>query len=159
MSERLKPPSETYKPGWIATIFVYLVLAAVLARSLAIEEMRPLLPRFLALGLVYVVLYTLLLWKSKLPTWLLHTYFVVQCILVLWMLSLRPQFDFVILLFLLLTFQVALNFTGWTRWFWVGMLILLSGGSLVYYLGVLEGLAKSLTTIAGEIILDIKESQ
>lgn len=126
----------------------------MVARSLAIEEMRPVLPRFLGLELVYLVLYTILLfWGSKLPTWLLHVYLVVQCLLVLWMLSLRPQFDFVILLFLLLTFQVALNFSGWTRWLWVGILVTLSGGSLIYHLGLLQGLAKSLTTIAGEIVL------
>lgn len=145
--------NERFKPGWLAVLFVYLAFAAVVARTLAVEELRPLLPRYLRLELVYLILFTLLLWKSRLPDWALHLYFVLQSVLVLWTLSLRPQFDFIILLFLLLTYQVTLYFSGWMRWIWIGMLVLLSGGSLIFHLGVLKGLAISLTTIVGEFVL------
>ena len=145
--------TKTLKPSWIAVIFVYLAFVAVVARTLAVEEMRPILPRYLGLELVYLTLFTLALWKPKLPGWVLHLYFVLQSVLVLWMLSLRPGFDFIVLLFVLLTFQVSLFFDGWTRWIWVGMLIFLTGGSLIFYLGLLQGLAVSLITIVGEFVL------
>jgi len=66
---------------------------------------------------------------------------------------LRPQFDFVVVLFLLLSFQVVLFFTGWVRWTWLLVLVLLTGGSLIFYLGFLQGLALALTTMAAEIVL------
>lgn len=153
MSDRVSSSTKTFKPSWIAVIAVYLAFTAVVARTFAVEEMRPLLPRYLRLELVYLILFTLVQWRSKLPLWLLHLYFILQSVLVLWMLSLRPQFDFIVNLFLLLTFQASLFFSGWMRWLWVGILIFLTSGSLIYYLGVLQGLAKSLTTIATEIIL------
>src|SRR3989304_10455151 len=68
----------------------------------------------------------------------MHLYLVIQCVLVL---------------FLLLTYPASLVFTGRMRWIWIGILGFLTGGSLIFYLGVLRGLALSLTTIAGEIVL------
>lgn len=153
MSDDANSSTSTFKPSWIAILAAYLAFAAVVTRTLAVEAMRPLLPRYLSLELVYLILFSFVLWKPKLPGWMAHIYFVVQSVLVLGMLSLRPQFDFVALLFLLLTFQSSLFFSGWARWVWVGILIFLTSGSLIYYLGVLQGLAKSLTTIAGEVIL------
>jgi signal transduction histidine kinase len=153
MSARTVGSLKRFKLGWVAVIAVYLAFAAVFTRTLATAGLRPILPRYLSLELVYILLFTLVLWKSELPGWMLHLYLVLQSILVLTMLSLRPQFDFVVILFLLLTFQVSLYLTGWVRWSWVGLLILLTGGSLIYHLGLLKGLALSLTTIAAEIIL------
>jgi signal transduction histidine kinase len=70
------------------------------------------------------------------------------------MLSFWPEFElFIILLFALLAFQVSLYYSGRMRWVWIGLLVFLTGGSLVFYLGLLQGLAKSLTTMAGEIVL------
>jgi signal transduction histidine kinase len=150
--DRLDVSDRTFKTGWIVTVVFYLIFAAVVARTLAMEEMRPVLPRYLTLELVYLLLFTFVSWKSNLPGWMLHLYFVLQSVLVLWTLSLQPDFDFVILLFALLSFQVTLLLSGRKRWIWVGMLILLTGGSLIFYMGLLEGLAKSLTTIASEVI-------
>jgi signal transduction histidine kinase len=144
---------QTFRPKWIAVLFVYLVFTALVARTLAVEDMRPLLPRYLMLELFYLILFTLALWIPRLPSWVLHLYFGLQSILVLWMLSLRPQFDFVILLFALLIYQASLFLRGWIRWIWVGILIFLTGGPLVFYLGFLKGLALSLTTIAGETVI------
>jgi signal transduction histidine kinase len=38
-------------------------------------------------------------------------------------------------------------------WIWIGALMLLTSGSLMYFLGALRGLAISLTSIAGEIVI------
>ena len=134
-------------------IFVYLAILAVVARTLAVDELRPVLPAYLGMELAYLILYTLALWQLRRPGWLLHLYLIIQCALVLWMQSLWPEFDFVVLLYLLLVYQVALLFRDLTRWVWVGVLIFLTSGSLIYFLGLLPGLAISLTTIVGEIIL------
>jgi signal transduction histidine kinase len=156
----------TFKPGWIAIVVFYLVFAAVVARTLAVDELRPILAQLLEVELVYFILFTSSCGNpgSRLGT---PPHFVVQSALVLWMLSFHPDFDFIVNLFMLLTIQVSLYFRGRMRWIWVGALIFLTGGSLIYYLGLLEGLAKSLTTIAAEIIIpayftaaqEIKSSQ
>jgi signal transduction histidine kinase len=153
LSAQASASNQTLKPGWIGITVVYLVFASLLARTLAAEETRPFLASYLTLELVFLGLYTLMLWKSGQPVWLQHLYLLFQSSLVLWMLSIQPQFDFIILLFVLLTYQVCLYFSGWLRWTWVGLLIFLSGGPLIYYLGLLQGLARSLTTITGEIVL------
>ena len=65
----------------------------------------------------------------------------------------RPEFDFLILLYVLLSAQASLVFGERMRWAWVGVFVLLSGGSLIYYLGAARGLSLTLTTIAGEIVI------
>jgi len=73
--------------------------------------------------------------------------------MVLYAYSWRPEFDFLVLLLLLLTYPVSLFCIGRTRWFWILALILLTGGSLIFYLGIVRGLALSLTTMAAEVVL------
>jgi signal transduction histidine kinase len=132
---------------------IYLAFAAVVARTLTLEEIRPLLTRYLGLEMLYVVLFTALFLAPKLPGWLLHLYFVLQSALVLLILSLRPEFDFVVVLFVLLSYQASLFFIGRMRWIWVGGFVLLTAGSLIFYLGFLRGLALALTTMAAEIVI------
>ena len=153
MSDQTNFASKPLKPGWIGVIAIYLAFTAVVVRTLGVEENRPYLTWYLGLELIYIVLYSLVIWRYNLPGWLMHLYLVLQSILVLWLLSLRPQFDFIVVLFLLLTYQVSLAFAGRMRWTWIGFLVFLTGGSLIYYLGLLRGLALSLTTIAGEIVI------
>jgi signal transduction histidine kinase len=125
----------------------------VVARTCASEEIRPLLPRYLALEAVYVALYSALLWKPTLPGSLKQLYFIVQSALVLLILSMTPEFDFVVVLFGLLAYQASLFFGGRMRWIWVVCLVLLTGGSLIFYLGFWRGLARALTTMAAEIVV------
>ena len=139
--------------GPIGYIALYLAFAAVVARTLSLESIRPRLPIYLGFELLILILYSLVFIFPKLPGWLLHLYFALQSALVLWLLSLRPEFDFLILVYLLLSAQASLVLSGHIRWAWVGVFVLLSGGSLMYYLGALRGLSLSLTTIAGEIIV------
>jgi signal transduction histidine kinase len=153
LSEASRSATVPLKPGRIGVAAIYLAYAAVVARTLTLEVIRPLLPRYLGLELVYITLFTALLWKPNLPGWLMHLYFVLQSALVLLILSLRPQFDFVVVLFLLLGYQASLFFTGRMRWTWVIGLVLLTGGSLIFYLGFLQGLALALTTMAVEIVI------
>lgn len=154
MLKRTDPEMAPLKPGWIGLMAMYLVFLAVVARTLAIEAMRPLLPRYLGLEAIYLALYTgLLIWRAKLPRWSLYLYFAFQSGLIMLMLSLRPEFDFVVLLFLLLSHQAFLFFGGRVRWTWVIIFVLLTGGSLIFFLGFIRGLALALTTMAAEIVV------
>lgn len=146
----LQPPIRLGRIGYLA---IYLAFVAVLARTLTMEGIRPLLPMYLVAELIFLILYSLVLIAARLPGWVLHLYFAFQSALILWMISIYAEFDFLILLYLLLSAQVSLVFGERIRWVWVGFFVLLSGGSLMFYLGALRGLSLSLTTIAGEIVI------
>jgi signal transduction histidine kinase len=146
----VQPPLRLGRIGYLA---LYLAFAAVAVRTLAIEAIRPMLPTYLVLESIFLILYsTVFIWQS-LPGWVIHLVFTFQSGLILYILSMRPEFDFLILLYLLLSAQASSTLGGRIRWAWVAVFVLLSGGSLMYHLGVLRGLSLSLTTIAGEIII------
>jgi signal transduction histidine kinase len=149
-AELIQPPIRLGSIGYLA---IYLVYAAVMARTLTEESIRPRLPVYLALLLLFICAYSLVLWAPKLPGWIIHLYFGLQSVLILWLISIYPEFDFLILLYVLLSAQASLVISGYARWIWVGIFVLLSGGSLMLYLGVLRGLSLSLTTIAGVIVV------
>jgi len=152
-SEKAQVPQLPVRMGRIGYLALYLVFAAVLARTLAIEGLRPLLPIFLTIELIIVFLFSAVETVPRIPDWLLHLYFTFQSALVLWLLYLYPRFDFLILLYFLLSVQASLVFSGRIRWAWVGVFILLSGGSLMYFHGIARGLALSLTTMAAELVI------
>jgi signal transduction histidine kinase len=130
---------------------VYLFYSAILARSLAEQALRPHMPLYLVLELAFLLLFTLVLWRPGLWPGMLHLYFCVQTVLVLVLISLHPEFDFVVNLFVLLSFQAALVFTDPMRWIWVGLFVFLTGGSLIFYLGV-TGLAMTVLSMVGCIL-------
>lgn len=146
-------PRMPLRAGWIGASVMVLAFAAVLARTLALEAIRPHLPLYLGLELAYFVLLASVLWKPNLPGWLLYLCLFIQSVLVLQILSLRPQFDFVVILFLPLSHQASLSLTGRTRWLWIAVFVALTGGSLIFYLGFLRGLSLALAIMAFEIVI------
>jgi signal transduction histidine kinase len=141
------------RPGWIGLAVVYLGFAAVAFRTFAIEENRPLLSWYAGFELAFLILYTAVLIVRNMPGWLRYFCLLLQGVLVLYALSWRPEFDFLVVLFLLLTYPVSIFFSGKMRWIWVLGLVLLTGGSLIFHLGLVRGLALSLTTMASEIVI------
>jgi signal transduction histidine kinase len=147
LSQEKSSLSPTSWPSRIALIAVYLFCAAVVTRTLALTIIRPRLSIYLGLEFLYLLLFTLLLWRpGRSPVWH-HLYFVFQSMLILYLLSLRPKFDFLTVLFELLSFQVGLVFRGRVRWMWVAILVLLTGLPLTVILGV-YGLAVALLPMA-----------
>ena len=144
----MNPSRKALKPSQTALIAVYLAFAAGVARTLASTPSQDLWPWYLGLHGVWLVLFTAVLWRPGMRAELLHLYFALQSAVVLALLSLNPELDLVTALFALLAYQAALVFTGLSRWMWVGLFVLLTGGSLMFYLGPLEGLALGLVTIA-----------
>jgi signal transduction histidine kinase len=147
----LPPPAS--RPGRLGLSGALLAFAAVFVRTLAYDFLRPDLPLYIPLELLYLVLYTVPLAFPRLPAWLLHLVFAVQAALVLGILSIDPEFDFVVVLFMLLSYQVSFIFRGRARLAWILVFIGLTGGGLVAYLGFLRGLALSLTTIAAQVVI------
>jgi signal transduction histidine kinase len=125
-------------------VTVYIFYAAVVVRTLGIAQIRARLPLYLALEVVFVVLFSLSLWRPPhRPLWQ-HLYFGFQSALIFFLFSLRTEFDFLVTLYVLLSFQAALIFTSRARWWWVTAIILLTGIPLIATWGPLEGLAVSL---------------
>jgi signal transduction histidine kinase len=141
------------KPGLIGLIAIGLVFLAVFIRTFTLEMPGALLIRYLGIEIGYLVLLLLALWKPGFPPWLIHLFFVVQSAVVLWLLSLWPNYDFVVVLYFLLSYAAALFFRGLACWTWIFIIVALTGGSLIYFHGFLHGLALSLTTMAGEIVI------
>lgn len=154
MFERMTHSPDHLRPSRPGMLAAYLIYAAVVARTLALAEtdIRDLLPWYLGLFSIYLVLFTAVLWRPGLHPVLLHLYFFIQSAIVLALLSLPTHLDFLTTPFVLLSFQAALVFTGQTRTAWIGVFVLLTGGSLMFYLGALRGLALGLIPMAGCIV-------
>ena len=87
------------------------------------------------------------------PAPVLHGIFAIQCVVILLLLALEPEFDYVASLFVGVSFQAALVFSPRVRWKWVSGLVFLTGASLMISLGPLRGLGLALTPMAVEISL------
>jgi signal transduction histidine kinase len=144
------PPASRPTPAALAA--AYFFYAAVLLRTPSIGAIRSYLPAYMALEIVYLVLFTLVLWRPPRRRLTRHLYFVFQSLLVLFLLILHPGFDFIVNLFVLLSYQVALVFEGRERWGWVMVQILLISLPLTIFLGPAQGLAVSLLSMAVGIV-------
>jgi len=152
LSERMNANSRPLRPSRDGVIAVYVAYVALVLQTLARAPIGDLFPWSLGLLLVYLALFTAVLWRSRVRSWLAHLYFCLQSAIVLALLWLHPQFDFVVGLYALLCFHAALVFTGRVRWIWVGTLIALIPTSLIFYWGVVQGLARSSVSVAVGII-------
>ncbi len=145
------PLPRTIQTGVIA---LYVLCAATIGRSLvlAFVDLPALFPQYLGSALVFLILFILVMWRQDLPSGVLHAYFILQSAIIIYMLFLPPHLDFIDVLFVLLSYQVALVFPGRSRWVWCGIFIALIIGILIKWLGVLFGIAYSMTPIAGCVI-------
>jgi signal transduction histidine kinase len=144
LTQETKLSASVAQPGMIVVGALYLLYAAVVIRTFANQNIRPRLPIYLALEVFYLILFTLMLWRPvRQPLWQ-HLYFVFQSILVLALVLLRPKFDFIVILYVILSLQAVLIFSGRARWSWTAILILLIGVPLMVTLGVLQGLSLAL---------------
>jgi signal transduction histidine kinase len=134
-----------------AFVAVYVSTAAELARALT-SSSRAAWYWYLILGGIYLVILTLTIWRPPGRTGLVHVILAVQCVIVLGLLSLDPQLDFLTGLFVPLAFAAALFFTGRVIWIWVAILSALILGSLMIYLGPLRGLSLGLTSVALTVV-------
>ncbi len=143
------PASRPTAPALAAAYFFY---AAVLLRTPSIEALQPILPVYMGLEILYLALFTLVLWLPPRNVWIRRLYIVFQSLLVLGLLIQHTGFDFIINLFVLLSYQAALIFKGRERWAWVIVEILLICIPLMVAQGPVHGLAVSLLSMAIGIV-------
>ncbi|MDD5368846.1 MAG: histidine kinase [Anaerolineaceae bacterium] len=145
-------PSVRTHRSWIITLTtLFVCYAAVILRTLGRSDIQPRLWVYLLLELICLVSFILMLrqpisWQSG-----QHIYFAFQTLLVLILVLLNPIFDFVAVLFVVLSFEAALVFPRLILFRWVAILILLTIIPLTAAQGW-YGLALSLTPIAACII-------
>lgn len=147
------PTQTPYKAGRIAVIALYCALAAIVARTLAATPNRAAWANYLLLYAVFLLCYSFVLFRPPRRTEFLWLCFAIQCALVLALLAINPELDFIAALFALLAYQAALLLTEPARWLWLVAFVLLTAGALVFFLGPLPGLAVAITPIAVSIVL------
>src|SRR5512135_3331057 len=144
--------SSVSHPAWFILAGAYLVYTAVVLRTLANPNIRSLLPAYLALEFLYLVLFSLMLWRPARDLRWRHAVFAVQSLLVLALVALRPRFDFIVVLFVLLSFQSVLVLPGSAGWLWVGIGGALTAICLMVGIGPLQGLALALMSMTIGIV-------
>lgn len=132
------------RQAWFIVTGAYLVYLAVVIRTLANPNIRAALPVYLAIELLYLVLFSLLLWRPARQLRGRHAALAVQSLLVLALVALRPRFDFIVMLFVLLSFQSVLVLPGRAGWIWVAIGTALTAACPMIGLGPLAGLATGL---------------
>jgi signal transduction histidine kinase len=140
------------RPGRLAASAVYLFYTAVVLRTLALEAIRPRLPIYMALEVLYLVGFSVMLWRPARRPALRQLYFLLQALIVLGLQALRLRFDFIIVLYIPLCYQAALLLRSPACWVWVGACLLLSCAPLAVALGILQGLALALLPMTACII-------
>ena len=152
MSQNVTASQPISRPAPIILAAIYFFYLVVILRTLAEPDFLPSQQvRYLALELLFGVLFTLMLWRPCSQPICQHLYFIFQSLLVLYLLIPWPGLDFLNVLLVLLCFQSPLVFPGRARWVWVVILLLIILLSLTFLLG-LRGLAlASLPGTAGLI--------
>ncbi len=142
------------RPIQVGVIALCVFCIAVIGRALVyiFMELSALFPWYMGLELAFFFLFIVVMRWHKFPSWSLHIYFVLQSVIIIYLVSLPPHLDYITALFTMLSYQVALVLPDKSRWIWVGIFCALTGGSLIFWLGLLEGLALAMTPIAGNII-------
>ncbi len=141
------------RPGRVGIAALYLLLAALVARTLTWANRPDQSSNYVLLFSLFTLLFTALLWHPNLRRPLLHLYLIVESLVTLLLLSLDPDIDAITVLFIVLAFHSALLFTGSTRWVWVAILDLAIPISLVVFLGPLRGLSAGFLPMAVGIIV------
>jgi len=142
------------RPIQVGVIALCVFCIAVIGRALVyiFMELSAWFPWYLGLELAFFFLFIVVMRWHKFTSWSLHIYFVLQSVIILCLVSLPPHLDYITALFTMLSYQVALVLPDKSRWIWVGIFCALTAGSLIIWLGLLEGLALAMTPIAGNLI-------
>lgn len=153
MSQDKTPALPISRPAPIVLAAVCFFYITVVLRTIAEGDLlSSRLVVYLALEFLYAVLFILVLVRPIHRIVWCHLYFVFQSLLALYLLIPFPQLDFLNVLLVLLSFQVALIFPVRLRWVWVPLLLLLIILSLTILLRW-YGLALSLMPATIAIVL------
>lgn len=127
--------------------------AAVLVRVLSLTSAPDLRLAYIAGMVAFLAMLLVAIVRRPRPTPALHIAFAAQAAIVLVLLALNPDRDFMTVLLVLECYQAAVVFGANTRLVWVALLVTTIGCSLVLALGPLHGLALALVPMAAGIVL------
>ena len=157
MTKNDRIQSSAYKPGKVFIIALYLFYLAEVGRTLGLLAgdivLRGLLARILGMQILFLVLFSLFLWRPFAPRLLVHLYSAFQSALIVATLVMVPDADFITGLFLPLSYQVSLNLCGGPRRAWVVILAGLCCVPLMLIRDPLHSLSLELSTMAGIIVI------
>jgi signal transduction histidine kinase len=134
-----------------ARLAILLFVAAEAARLMADAEIQDWFTWYAGLMGLFTLLFVVVLWRPLPPGPGQYAYLIFQSILILTMLAPSPGLDSITGLFVPLAFQAAVFFAGPALWLWLAAMAMLTVAPLVLLRGLLEGLALSLSPIAGII--------
>lgn len=137
--------NNSIRPSRASIIALYLAFAAIALQTQSRITDLNLLPTYIYLFAAFLLLFTLALLFARIPTGFFNLYFAIQSAIILFLLSLDPESDVVLGLFAILCYQAPMVFKGRLRWAWIAILVTLTVGSLIIFLGTLSGLALSMT--------------
>jgi len=125
-----------------------------LAARLLVMDMRPgVLPWYATLLAAFFILFSLVWVRPRMWPPLLHAVFALQCLIIIGLLWIESDRDYVTTFFALLAYQAASVLPGRVRWIWVGIFVALTAGPLMIAAGPARGLGLALTNMAVEIAL------
>lgn len=131
---------------------LYLVALSVVARTVVDAPPGGLL--WLAvLEAVYLVLFTLLWFPRVAAGTTAHAVLACQTLVVMALVLMNPEVDYVASFFVPLSYQAAVVFGGRTRWVWPAGFMVLTAAPLMVFLGPLRGLAVALLPMVGQVVL------
>ena len=146
-------PVTEERPSRVGLIAMVVIWAAVVARLFTFPMAPDLRPWYVAGLVAFLLIQLVVLLRPPRSAGLLHLAFAFQAAIVLVLLALNPQRDFLTALLALQCYPAALVFRARIRVVWVALLVTLIGASLVLQLGVLHGLALALVPMAAGIVL------
>ncbi len=142
-----------FRPSLVGALAIYAAFAAIVLQTYIRIADRALIPSYLVLFGAYLILYSLALWMPLYRSGLPSAYLSIQSGVILTLLWLDPEIDVVTGLFALLCYQAAHFFRHRTRWVWLGILVICTVASLIYFYDPLNGLALGMTPAAAGIAL------
>lgn len=131
---------------------LYLVALSVIARTI-VDAPRGTLLWLVVLEGVYLTLFTLLWYRRTATGLLAHTILACQSLVVMALVAMNPDVDYVASFFVPLSYQAAVVFRGRIRWIWPAVFVVLTAVPLMVFLGPLRGLALALLPVVGEVVL------
>ena len=158
MSRTKRPDSAIYKPGPIFVIAIYLFALAELPRTIARITsggfyLQRTIIAILGLELLFMVLFSLVLWRPPVSHPLLYLYFSIQSAIVVAIILMAKDLDFVTGFFLSLSYQAAIHLCGRRRQVWIAIMVILCFFPLILFGNPLRNLALELSPMAAIIAL------
>ncbi len=157
MAESPSSDTANFKPGPIFTIAMYLFSLAVVVRTVTQLAsnfyLRNTIIEILGGEFLFLVLFSLTVWRPPVSRSLFNVYLLIQSALVVVIIVLGRDMDFINEFFIPLSYQVGLHLRGRTRQAWIAIMVLLACVPLMLIENPLRNLALALPSMAAIIII------